>query len=701
MRILFLFLGLIFLCPHRAHAIGLTTYGCQNGNGGTGATVSCTASNTAGRAQIVAARWCDNSACTLSTASDTYTISDTEGNTYGQCVRHDTANGTDRRALVVCIAENISTNASNVVTLSVTSGNTVYVAGLMASEVGGVTATVTLDQQGILDGSTAASSPISVTTSGQTTATNEMVYGFFNIASGGVATLTQGTGYSNNRQIALDSKDEWTTAVNEETPTAAMTYSGSYQQSAILVTYKTAPLAVGTYYMSPTGSDANNGTSPSTPWYTPGHPMTCGSTIIAASSAAYSYLELGQGQWGAVTCTGAPNVVWVTCATFDTCKMTASGGNPGLYVDQSYWGVQGFEVSVTANTYAGCFYAVPNSGTNIPVHHIIFANDIANGCYAGGLGTGISSTGSSDYVAIIGSIAYNADAGTYCYSNINVYEPIPYDTQPGTHIYIAGNFSFGGQNTPNCNSGFPATDGEGINIDTLDGDQSSVGPYTQQVVVDNNILVDNGGRGIEVENNSICSPCAHVYIRHNTMWGNSTDNTQTGNPCAEQQLTNAYNVEVYDNLAVPTVNTSCNGQTVYAYQVTTSPTSTTHVYNNWGYSSFGNNSNASGSTGFTFGPNNTFGTNPSFAAPANPSAPNCSSFSSVPACMATLIANFKPTDAAAKAYGYQAPSSTSIYDPLYPQWLCSVTNLPTGLVTSGCLTASALSGATMLGATIH
>ena len=114
-----------------------------------------------------------------------------------------------------------------------------------------------------------------------------------------------------------------------------------------------------------------------------------------------------------------------------------------------------------------------------------------------------------------------------------MYEPVNYDTLLGTHIHIAGNFTFGALKTPNCNSGFPATDGEGINIDTLDGSQSSVGPYTQQVVVDNNLVVDNGGRGIEVENNSICSTCAHVYLRHNTMWGNSTDNTQTGNQCAE------------------------------------------------------------------------------------------------------------------------------------------------------------------------
>src|SRR6202043_725660 len=37
----------------------------------------------------------------------------------------------------------------------------------------------------------------------------------------------------------------------------------------------------------------------------------------------------------------------------------------------------------------------------------------------------------------------------------------------------------------------------------------------------------------------------------------------------------------------------------------------------------------------------------------------------------------------AKAYGYQVPSTTSVSDPLFPQWLCNV-NLPAGLVTMGC-----------------
>lgn len=461
---------------------------------------------------------------------------------------------------------------------------------------------------------------------------------------------------------------------------------------AVLFFALASPAWATTYYLAPAasgGSDSNNGTSASTPWLTPNHSVNCGDVIQAAASTSYSEANFNQGNWGTVTCTGSPNVAWLKCITFDACKVTSSGGNPGFYVDHSYWGVQGWEITITANTYAGCFLGAPNSSMQISVHHIIFANDICNGGYAGGIGCGISGTGSADYCAIVGNIAYNAAAGSYCYSNIDIYEPLDYDSVPGTHIYIGGNFSFGALNSPNCNGGFPATDGEGINIDTLDGSQGAPASYTQQVLVDNNIVLNNGGRGIEVENNTMCTSCATIYIRHNTSWGNSTDTSQTGGYCGEMQINTAYNIQSYFNLSVPKAATSCGTNTIYAFQVTGSPSATDQIYNNWGYSPFGNNSNIVSSSGFSFAPTNTFGTNPSFANPVGPSAPSCGSFASVPACMATVIANFTPTNASAVSYGYQIPSTAQTYDPMFPQWLCNV-NLPAGLVTMGCLALSAL-----------
>ena len=104
----------------------------------------------------------------------------------------------------------------------------------------------------------------------------------------------------------------------------------------------------------------------------------------------------------------------------------------------------------------------------------------------------------------------------------------------------------------------------------------------------------------------------------------------------------------------------------------------------WGHAASGTNNGISNSAGLSYASSNIFGIDPNFVNPVAPSAPSCGNYASVLACMATVIANFTPTNAKAKSYGYQIPGSTSINDPLFPQWLCSVTNLPNGLVTMGC-----------------
>jgi hypothetical protein len=103
---------------------------------------------------------------------------------------------------------------------------------------------------------------------------------------------------------------------------------------------------------------------------------------------------------------------------------------------------------------------------------------------------------------------------------------------------------------------------------------------------------------------------------------------------------------------------------------------------NWLYSAAGNNMFSSNNDSFAFGTQNT-GTNPAFTSTTIPGAPSCAGAANVPACMATLVANLKPSMNSALSYGYQPPSSAQVYDPLFPQWLCGV-NLPPGLVTMGC-----------------
>jgi hypothetical protein len=66
------------------------------------------------------------------------------------------------------------------------------------------------------------------------------------------------------------------------------------------------PLWATSYYLSPTGSDSNNGLSSGAPLLTPNHAVNRGDTIMAAASTSYTYANFTVDNWGTVTCTGAP-----------------------------------------------------------------------------------------------------------------------------------------------------------------------------------------------------------------------------------------------------------------------------------------------------------------------------------------------------------------------------------------------------------
>jgi hypothetical protein len=435
-----------------------------------------------------------------------------------------------------------------------------------------------------------------------------------------------------------------------------------------------------TYYLSPAGSDSNNGLSAESPWLSPNHALNCGDTILAAPGS-YSASNFQSGKWGTVSCTAGNNVAWLKCATFDACKISAS--TQGIYVDESYWGVQGWEVSTNTTTSGACFTAAPRFSNPVTIHHIIFANNVANGCMGSGFNQYDNSTkASADYVAIVGNIAFNAAQGSdACYSGIGIYQPIAVDTQAGTHMFIAGNFSYGNYDPPNCN-GTASTDGEGIIIDTMDFSQGGGTPYTQQVYVKNNMTLGNGSFGLQVYNNQVGSAHAPVYFTNNTAYGNIRDTNQNKEGAGEITIIAALNTNASYNISeTSSVSAPGGGHAVYGFALSGGGFSDT-VASNWIDGVSGNNTFIYSSGSFAFGLN-TMGTSPLFTNPVIPGAPACSGTANTVSCMAQTISDFTPTNAAAKSYGYQVPITTNVADPLFPQWLCNV-NLPAGLVTRGC-----------------
>lgn len=461
------------------------------------------------------------------------------------------------------------------------------------------------------------------------------------------------------------------------------------------------------YFISPTGSDGNSGLSSGLPWLSPNHALNCGDTLSAAVGT-YSTANFQSGKWGTVTCPGSNDVAWLICATFDACKITSTTTS-AMHLDKSYWGVVGWEVTTTTNTSASGFQIEPATSTLI--HHIIIANNVINGAVNGGISAyNNGTTGGNDYLVLIGNVVYNAaSTSAVCASGINIYEPIASDTNAGTHMYVAGNISYSNLDPNPCNGGGP-TDGEGIILDTFDGHQQGTPVYKQQAVLQNNLSLNNGGRGIQVEYNNVTSPLnATIFVKFNTAYGNMQDPNQAFLGLGEMTLQSASNTTFSNNLTATKAATDPAGQTVYGFAVT-SPDTTDTVATNWIFGVGGFNTFSFNASGFTYGSNST-GTSPAFVGTTIPGAPSCTGTGNVPTCMATAISNFTPTTGGATAFGRQTVSNTSVSDTLFPQWLCTSTatlnaNIPLGIITPGCGVAgvtanSYLNSGTLKGATIH
>lgn len=460
----------------------------------------------------------------------------------------------------------------------------------------------------------------------------------------------------------------------------------------VLLCLMALPAWATTYYLSPTGSDTGDGLSVGAAWLSPNHALNCGDVILA-QPGNYNSANFYNQKWGVVNCPSKNDVAWLKCATFDTCKISTATQH-GMFVSGSFWGVQGWEITTTSTstTQGGhCIAIAPDYGRNQQIDHIILANNIANGCNNDGFDTnngwGTTPTVGVDYVAYIGNIVY--DTGhNFCAAGLSFYSPVPSDTAPGTHLFMAGNFGWNNHST--CG------DGEGIILDVIDGVEAgwpTAHPYNQQIYIANNWMGWNDGPGLQLDLNMNGTPAsfAPVYIKNNTFANNGVGPSSSAY-CSQLVLGTTVNAQATGNLSATYQQYCFGGSSIpsYAEAAVWAGSASNRIYNDYAYSSFGNHIGSISSAGFVAGPSIVSSADPAFPNPARPGAPSCGAFTTTTACMATLIANFTPTNPTAKQYGFKAPSSTPVFDPLFPQWLCTVSNIPSGLITMGCNRGSLL-----------
>ncbi len=281
-----------------------------------------------------------------------------------------------------------------------------------------------------------------------------------------------------------------------------------------------------------------------------------------------------------IATSGAPGA-WITYRAFPgerpKIKTTIGQNWNGIAItNASYIVIDGFEIEGhvkqvdlaralaemrTPSAYSsGNAISLENRDPAKPVaHHIVVRN---NYMHDHGLG-GFAAMG-GDYLTVENNRIYNVGAtSSYGGSGISLLQPRPLDANMTDYkIIVRGNVSADNSNLVPCGCyAYQApTDGNGIIFDLW---KSTA--YTGRALVANNIIFNNGGRGIHLFHGS---PGAAIDVVFNTVLRNSTIEA-TGE--GKISLVDAHNVRVMNNILVARADRPLN---------TSSPDSTNIVFRN-------------------------------------------------------------------------------------------------------------------------
>lgn len=308
------------------------------------------------------------------------------------------------------------------------------------------------------------------------------------------------------------------------------------------------------YYVSPTGSNSNDGKSTSTPFQTiqKAANLTAPGDTVNIMDGLYTYS--GGNRMVTITKSGALNTT-TNQPAYITYK-AAPGAHPVLFSDNAwdviliqanYIIIEGLEIKGNnqnltladgeaaynywlEQTTAGLpvNYGDPrftksntnginiNSGTNLTnglpaFHHITIRNNIVHDLPAGGIGSA-----NVDYITIEDNQVYNNAWYTmYACSGISVLGGVDVDTQTGYKSIIRNNIVHHNQTNVKWNQVKTYSDGNGIIIDYNKNTGKTFPAYKGKTLVENNISYNNGGSGIHSFNS------ANVDIINNTLYNNN------------------------------------------------------------------------------------------------------------------------------------------------------------------------------------
>ncbi|MFF0022936.1 right-handed parallel beta-helix repeat-containing protein [Streptomyces sp. NPDC005496] len=323
-----------------------------------------------------------------------------------------------------------------------------------------------------------------------------------------------------------------------------------------------AQAASRTYYVSPSGSDGNTGTSPAKPFRTlqkaadntaPGDTVSVmngtytqrpgGSDVLVISrsgrSGAPITFQAHPGHHPVIHPVTAWNGIRVNGASHIAIRgLEVKGNNANISLAEAERGASTKHGKYNTN----CVSVEKNRSTGSRPHHIEIAGNTVHDCAGGGI-----SAGDADYVTIDRNHVYsNSWYTVFATSGISILAARDVDRgDSGTYkIRITDNVVHDNETKVKWEHCKCYSDGNGIIVDTLKdkAKAGATGPdYQGRVLVANNVSYDNGGSGIHSYKSQ------HVDILNNTAYqnGRSTRMDSYANIYAH----NSTDVRILNNVA--------------------------------------------------------------------------------------------------------------------------------------------------------
>jgi parallel beta-helix repeat protein len=301
-----------------------------------------------------------------------------------------------------------------------------------------------------------------------------------------------------------------------------------------------------TYYVSGEGDDANSGLSTESAFrtlqkaadqtqpgdqvlvmngtYTKAGPLTNVLDIRnAGTSEGYIIYKAYEGQTPLIKVDNNYAGIYISVPYIVIDGFTVEGNLPNLSFEEADALAKGTDKETTLNSKfnSNGIASFPRGDNPSLLHHLIIRNNTVFNNPA----AGIFSNG-SDYIRIENNIVYNNSYySPYANSGISFYQSREIDTSTGAKMFVRNNIIYKNENKVPfwfSNEADPSkrviTDGNGVIIDDSRNTQVFVSgggtPYQGQFVVENNLIYDNGGRGVNIFESD------NVVVQNNTLYQN-------------------------------------------------------------------------------------------------------------------------------------------------------------------------------------